>query len=173
MDRIPWVALALLCSYVLAAQLPFTASATSADLQKHIYRSRPASAFVRRNLESRQSGVMSPSRGNYPHHRMNSGVIGGQVRRLAVAANCTNNQNICNTVATFGANATCCASTGACVQLDTDKNNCGFCMYRCAAALGCCNGSCVSLMTDISNCGTCGTTCKSSLCSNGLCGYGG
>lgn len=167
------VALALVISYVFAVLLAFTASATSADFQKQIYRSRATSAFVRRNLESRQTGMMSPSKGYYPHHMMSSGGVSSQVRRLAVAANCTSNPNICASIVTYGANATCCASTGACVQLQSDRTNCGFCMYNFAAALGCCNGVCVSTMTDNLNCGTCGTTCKNSLCTNGLCGYGG
>ncbi|CAM6097330.1 unnamed protein product [Calypogeia fissa] len=171
-DRRSPVALALVICFVFAISLTMTTSVT-ADNPESMYTSRATSAFVRRNLEARKSG-MTPASRSYSHMMMSSGsTVSGRVRRLAGSANCTSNPIICNDAQTYGPNATCCASTGTCVQLQSDKNNCGFCMYVCASVLGCCDGVCTSVMTDNQNCGTCGTVCSNSLCTNGLCGYAG
>lgn len=71
------------------------------------------------------------------------------------------------------------ACNGSCVDIFTDKKNCGVCGRSCKADEFCvdarcgpacmnngtslCSGSCVDLTTDPENCGTCGTECKSFL----------
>ena len=94
---------------------------------------------------------------------------------------CPNSRECC-------ANGTCCSTgtkccNGACVNTNTDVNNCGTCGTKCptgkvctggvcqcpsgtqaigtcccAAGQGCCNGACTSLNT-VNNCGSCGQGC--------------
>jgi len=60
----------------------------------------------------------------------------------------------------------------SCVDLLTDKTNCGFCAQNCAGNLICsngdcacpagttdCGGVCADLATSAANCGSCGTSC--------------
>ena len=77
---------------------------------------------------------------------------------------------VCSTP-TCSADETLC--DGACVQTDTDQNNCGACGTTCAAVQSCVAGSCacptaghslcgsvcVDTNTNRSHCGACGTTC--------------
>src|SRR6185436_14911465 len=48
---------------------------------------------------------------------------------------------------------TCC--NGTCVDLTSDRNNCGICGKQIAANLNCCNGFPTDLQTDPLNCGRC------------------
>lgn len=71
----------------------------------------------------------------------------------------------------------------ACVDLQTDRNNCGACGVACAlidtcAGGHCCapsqvfcaaTGSCHDLLTDSLNCGTCGRDCDGAACVDGVC----
>ena len=75
--------------------------------------------------------------------------------------------------------------TDGCVNLKTNKFNCGTCgnacpsgqlcsdgscVANCAAGEENCNGSCVDLKSDLENCGACGTACKSGeICLLGAC----
>jgi hypothetical protein len=77
-------------------------------------------------------------------------------------------------------NGTCSAACGsglarcgtACVNLQNDKNNCGFCAQACNGALICtngdcacptgttdCSGVCADLSSSAADCGSCGTSC--------------
>ena len=76
-----------------------------------------------------------------------------------------------------------------CVNLQTDRYNCGSCGNSCIGSQVCqnghcvftsgtvcaypltpCNGQCVNTQTDMTNCGACGTTCISGqTCVNGAC----
>jgi hypothetical protein len=70
-----------------------------------------------------------------------------------------------------------------CVDLQDDKNNCGFCAQICAGNLVCtngacacpsgdvdCNGVCANLLTDNANCGGCGNGCAAGqTCQGGTC----
>jgi len=73
---------------------------------------------------------------------------------------------------------------GVCVDLQTDRSNCGACGNVCAAGLVCrqrgmcvcpvgldnCNGVCADLQTDAANCGACGTPCAANqFCEGGIC----
>jgi hypothetical protein len=84
------------------------------------------------------------------------------------------------------------ACSGTCVDIFTDKKNCGVCGRKCGSEEICmnarcgpacsksgttlCNDQCVDLDSDMNNCGACGTECrtslphsKGSLCSDGKC----
>jgi hypothetical protein len=69
------------------------------------------------------------------------------------------------------------------VNLQSSKNNCGFCGQICAGNLVCqggacacaagttdCNGVCADLQTDDANCGVCGKACQpGQTCVTGTC----
>jgi len=80
----------------------------------------------------------------------------------------------------------------SCVDVFSDKKNCGVCGRACKSQEKCenarcgpactesgtslCDDKCVDMDTDMNNCGSCGTECetflpnaKGSLCANGLC----
>ncbi|KAJ0830136.1 putative stigma-specific protein Stig1 [Helianthus annuus] len=59
-----------------------------------------------------------------------------------------------------------------CVNVKTDKQNCGLCGKKCKHQEICCNGKCVNLMTDKRNCGGCNNRCKrANSCMSGMCSY--
>ncbi|RDX66766.1 Stigma-specific STIG1-like protein 1, partial [Mucuna pruriens] len=47
-----------------------------------------------------------------------------------------------------------------CVNVSTDRNNCGACGKRCKYSQVCCRGKCVNLMFDKYHCGRCGNKCN-------------
>ncbi len=75
--------------------------------------------------------------------------------------------------------------SGACVDTNSDAQNCGACGTACSADQTCsngacvldcvtgqteCDGTCVNTQTDLTNCGTCGNSCaQGEVCSNGTC----
>jgi Stigma-specific protein, Stig1 len=63
--------------------------------------------------------------------------------------------------------ADCC--DGACLDTQTNPQNCGVCGTACTSGEGCCNGVCTALNTT-SNCRVCGNACASGEgCCNGVC----
>ncbi|KAK7303334.1 hypothetical protein RJT34_14237 [Clitoria ternatea] len=59
-----------------------------------------------------------------------------------------------------------------CVNVSTDRNNCGMCGKRCKYSQACCRGKCVNPMFDKHHCGRCGNKCnKANSCVYGLCSY--
>ena len=74
---------------------------------------------------------------------------------------------------------------GACVDVDSDPQNCGSCETACGIGEACedgvcvgpecdaglteCDGACVSLQFDEANCGSCGEDCGNGLCFFGQC----
>ncbi|XAR65676.1 hypothetical protein NMG60_11009862 [Bertholletia excelsa] len=59
-----------------------------------------------------------------------------------------------------------------CVNVKTDRLNCGYCGHKCKYSEICCKGKCVNPMNDKKNCGSCGTKCKKgNRCVYGMCSY--
>ncbi|XP_074332690.1 stigma-specific STIG1-like protein 1 [Apium graveolens] len=59
-----------------------------------------------------------------------------------------------------------------CVNVMTDKANCGKCGKRCKYSESCCKGKCVNTLRDKKNCGGCKIRCKKgSSCVYGMCSY--
>jgi hypothetical protein len=63
-----------------------------------------------------------------------------------------------------------------CVDLKTDKQNCGTCGLSCnGAGATCCSGSCANLTSDVKNCGACGHACSTTnanaSCTSGMCAW--
>ncbi|XP_031274964.1 stigma-specific STIG1-like protein 1 [Pistacia vera] len=59
-----------------------------------------------------------------------------------------------------------------CVNVETDKLNCGMCGYTCKYTEICCKGQCVNASFDNRNCGGCGKKCKrGEYCVYGMCNY--
>ncbi|KAK7359806.1 hypothetical protein VNO77_01771 [Canavalia gladiata] len=64
----------------------------------------------------------------------------------------------------------CCGKK--CVNVSTDRNNCGRCGKRCKYSQMCCRGKCVNPMFDKHHCGGCGNRCnKGNSCVYGMCSY--
>lgn len=59
-----------------------------------------------------------------------------------------------------------------CVDVSTDRQNCGKCGNKCKYSEICCGGRCVNPSNDRTHCGKCNNQCgKGSLCSYGFCNY--
>lgn len=59
-----------------------------------------------------------------------------------------------------------------CVNVKTDRFNCGMCGYKCKYTETCCKGKCVDASFDKRHCGGCNNKCKKGqLCVYGMCNY--
>ncbi|KAM7500988.1 hypothetical protein LguiA_025402 [Lonicera macranthoides] len=59
-----------------------------------------------------------------------------------------------------------------CVNVKTDRLNCGACGKKCKYGEICCKGQCVNQLSNKRHCGGCGNKCdKGGLCVYGLCSY--
>jgi hypothetical protein len=59
-----------------------------------------------------------------------------------------------------------------CVNVKTDRLNCGMCGYKCKYTEICCNGKCVNSSFDRGHCGGCKKRCKKGeFCAYGMCNY--
>ncbi|XP_027339501.1 stigma-specific STIG1-like protein 1 [Abrus precatorius] len=59
-----------------------------------------------------------------------------------------------------------------CVNVSTDRNNCGKCGKKCKYSQMCCRGKCINPMFDKHHCGGCGNKCsKGNFCVYGMCSY--
>ncbi|KAL2931288.1 Stigma-specific STIG1-like protein 1, partial [Bienertia sinuspersici] len=59
-----------------------------------------------------------------------------------------------------------------CVNINSDKFNCGFCGRRCRYPEVCCNGRCINPWYNRKNCGGCHNKCKKgTYCYYGMCSY--
>ncbi|XP_052203566.1 stigma-specific STIG1-like protein 1 [Diospyros lotus] len=59
-----------------------------------------------------------------------------------------------------------------CVNVKTDKLNCGMCGKKCKYSEICCHGKCVNPWNDKKHCGSCNNKCKKgSACAYGMCSY--
>lgn len=69
-----------------------------------------------------------------------------------------------------GTNSTCC--NNKCMDLSTDKKNCGACKNKCKYTETCCRGECVDITYDKRHCGECNNACSpGGYCIYGLCDY--
>ncbi|KAI5590649.1 hypothetical protein POPTR_004G030900v4 [Populus trichocarpa] len=59
-----------------------------------------------------------------------------------------------------------------CVDVKTDRFNCGMCGYKCKYTETCCKGKCVNPSFDKRHCGGCNKKCKKGeFCVYGMCSY--
>jgi hypothetical protein len=71
----------------------------------------------------------------------------------------------------FPPRSMCCRNR--CVNVTSDRNNCGFCSIRCPFNWQCCRGLCRDITWSIFNCGRCKHRCPfGEFCFFGMCGYG-
>lgn len=64
----------------------------------------------------------------------------------------------------------CCGKK--CVNVMTDKLNCGMCGKKCKYPEICCKGQCVNRLSNKKHCGSCNNKCKKgSSCVYGMCSY--
>ena len=89
-----------------------------------------------------------------------------QSHRLAVT--CDKYPRICRTAGSKGPD--CCKKK--CVNVSSDRNNCGKCGRKCKYSQICCKGKCVNPMLNNNHCGTCGKRCNNGdSCVYGICSY--
>ncbi|KAL5990116.1 hypothetical protein ACLOJK_011013 [Asimina triloba] len=94
------------------------------------------------------------------HHRL---LIGDGTPRT-----CDRDPRIC--LARSSAGPFCCKKT--CVDVRTDRLNCGLCGRKCKFNETCCSGNCVNLAWDKKNCGRCNKSCAARhVCAFGMCNY--
>ncbi|XP_009352632.1 stigma-specific STIG1-like protein 1 [Pyrus x bretschneideri] len=82
--------------------------------------------------------------------------------------NCDNFPRVCRAKNSLGPD--CCKKK--CVDVKTDRYNCGICGYRCKYTEICCRGKCVNASFDKRHCGGCNQKCKKGdFCVYGMCHY--
>ncbi|XP_061340801.1 stigma-specific STIG1-like protein 1 [Gastrolobium bilobum] len=81
---------------------------------------------------------------------------------------CDKYPRVCHVAGSGGPD--CCRKK--CVNVSTDRNNCGMCGKRCKYSQICCKGKCVNPMFNKHHCGTCDNKCnKGNSCVYGMCSY--
>ncbi|XP_058092621.1 stigma-specific STIG1-like protein 1 [Magnolia sinica] len=81
---------------------------------------------------------------------------------------CNKNPLICRSKGSAG--PFCCKKK--CVDVRTDRLNCGLCGKKCKYNETCCKGKCVNLSFHKRHCGRCNNSCgNGNFCSYGLCNY--
>ncbi|KAL8461480.1 hypothetical protein ACS0TY_032815 [Phlomoides rotata] len=81
---------------------------------------------------------------------------------------CNKFPRVCRLVGSSGPD--CCKKK--CVNVKTDRLNCGMCGYKCKFTEICCGGKCVNASFDRKHCGGCNSKCrKAQLCAYGMCSY--
>nr|GEY73871.1 hypothetical protein [Tanacetum cinerariifolium] len=81
---------------------------------------------------------------------------------------CNKNPRLCRARGSPGPD--CCNKK--CVNVKTDKQNCGLCGKKCKHQEICCKGKCVNVMKDKRHCGGCDKRCKKgNTCVYGMCSY--
>ncbi|KAJ6775923.1 hypothetical protein OIU74_000167 [Salix koriyanagi] len=84
------------------------------------------------------------------------------------ADHCLKNNERCNILE--GKNYKCC--NNKCMDLSTDKDNCGACKKKCKYTENCCRGECVLISLDKRHCGKCNNRClQGEFCVYGMCNY--
>ncbi|KAK2644234.1 hypothetical protein Ddye_019429 [Dipteronia dyeriana] len=92
-----------------------------------------------------------------------------RTRVNAVTATCDKYPRVCRSKGSAGRD--CCKKK--CVNVSTDKLNCGKCGRKCKYSEICCKGECVNPMNNKKHCGACNSKCgkKGSYCVYGMCSY--
>ncbi|KAK3039654.1 hypothetical protein RJ639_026995 [Escallonia herrerae] len=81
---------------------------------------------------------------------------------------CDKYPRVCHTKGSPGPD--CCKKR--CVNVTTDKLNCGVCGKKCKFSEICCKGQCVNPRSNKKHCGGCNNKCKKrSSCTYGMCSY--
>ncbi|MED6208369.1 hypothetical protein PIB30_044403 [Stylosanthes scabra] len=89
-------------------------------------------------------------------------------RGVGGAMTCDKYPRVCHVAGSQGPD--CCHKK--CVNVSTDRNNCGMCGKKCKYSQVCCKGKCVNPMADKHHCGVCGNKCgKGDSCVYGICSY--
>ena len=89
-------------------------------------------------------------------------------QKVRAVMTCNNYPRVCRVSGSPGPD--CCKKK--CVNVMTDRLNCGMCGKKCKYAEICCKGKCVNPMSDKKNCGGCSNKCKKgSACQYGMCSY--
>ncbi|XP_077226528.1 uncharacterized protein LOC143859944 [Tasmannia lanceolata] len=89
-------------------------------------------------------------------------------QKMPKALTCDKNPRICRAKGSAGPD--CCKKN--CVNVMTDRLNCGVCGKKCKYMETCCRGQCVNLAFDKKHCGRCNNRCnKGDFCTYGLCNY--
>ncbi|XVF26075.1 hypothetical protein REPUB_Repub13aG0268800 [Reevesia pubescens] len=85
------------------------------------------------------------------------------------ALKCDKHPEICHVKGSQGP-LICCNKK--CVDLRTDKFNCGKCGKKCNYSKICCEGKCVNPLSNQKHCGGCNNNCgKGNACLYGMCNY--
>ncbi|KAG2323712.1 hypothetical protein Bca52824_006440 [Brassica carinata] len=88
--------------------------------------------------------------------------------RTSAAMTCDRSPRVCRLKGSSG--RACCRKR--CVDLRTNKLNCGRCGKSCQYSEICCNGYCVNPMFDKRHCGGCFKKCNKGIsCAYGMCSY--
>ncbi|XP_023520197.1 stigma-specific STIG1-like protein 1 [Cucurbita pepo subsp. pepo] len=96
------------------------------------------------------------------------GFFSYRYRPYQAAVTCDRSIKVCRAKGSRGRN--CCKKM--CVDLKTDRYNCGKCGKKCKYSEICCKGKCVNPMFNRNNCGGCNNKCsRGSSCVYGMCGY--
>ncbi|KAK1556951.1 hypothetical protein Q3G72_015124 [Acer saccharum] len=88
--------------------------------------------------------------------------------RTTATVACDKYPRVCRAKGSSGPN--CCKKK--CVDVSTDKLNCGKCGSKCNYSQMCCQGKCVNTSVNAKHCGRCNNSCKKgSSCAYGMCSY--
>nr|XP_043620397.1 stigma-specific STIG1-like protein 1 [Erigeron canadensis] len=116
-------------------------------------------------LEDEGEDVVVPTSGSL---RGVSRFLAAQQSTTRGLLKCNKNPRLCRAKGSPGPD--CCNKK--CVNVKSDKQNCGLCGKKCKHQEICCKGKCVNLMTDKRHCGGCNNRCKKgNSCRYGMCSY--
>ncbi|KAK2644541.1 hypothetical protein Ddye_019736 [Dipteronia dyeriana] len=91
-------------------------------------------------------------------------------QNLIANMTCDKFPHVCRQVKSIPPVQDCCKKK--CVNVNSDRLNCGMCGYKCKYTEICCKGKCVNDSFDKSNCGGCNKKCKKGeFCVYGMCNY--
>jgi hypothetical protein len=107
----------------------------------------------------------------WPENEETTSSLRGANRFLAqtrAVMTCDKYPRVCRVIGSPGPD--CCKKK--CVNVITDRLNCGMCGNKCRYPEICCKGQCVNPMSNKKNCGGCSNKCKKgSTCQYGMCSY--